>query len=207
VSDHDIISKAINLIAHHEGEAARHLAEATRWKNFVNDHDRLAEREPRYPDVGTAIPSESPLPAAITARPNGRQQWAPGEFYGKPLAAAARTILQARFKAAGNPMPAAVDEIHVELVQGNYDFGTSNADQQKQGIRISLGKNSPVFVKLPNTDLFGLVEWYGKRQRVVRPRNGSGDLAAPASPDEGESEEAAGESPAATEAMHAEEDK
>jgi hypothetical protein len=35
MSDHDIISKAINLIAHHESEAARHLAEATRWKKIA----------------------------------------------------------------------------------------------------------------------------------------------------------------------------
>lgn len=30
-------------------------------------------------------------------------------------------------------------------------------------MRISLGKNSAAFVRLPNTDLFGLIEWYGKK--------------------------------------------
>lgn len=82
--------------------------------------------------------------------------------------------MQARFIAAGNkPTPATVDEIHEALTQGTFKFETSTADGQKNSIRISLGKNSTNFVKLPNSDLFGLVEWYGGRPGATRRRTDS----------------------------------
>ena len=85
----------------------------------------------------------------------------PGDFLGKALTAAVRTILAARYEAAGNePAPATVDEIHEAMTQGSFAFEAAAVESQKTGIRISLGKNTPVFVKLPGTDSFGLVDWY-----------------------------------------------
>jgi hypothetical protein len=96
--------------------------------------------------------------------------WNAGDFLGKPFATAAKMVMQARYELAGKPSPATVDDIRETLLQGTYDFGTNNADQQKQGIRIALGKNTAVFVRLPNSDLFGLIEWYPGLKRTPRAR-------------------------------------
>ena len=104
---------------------------------------------------------------AVVVRASRR--WEEGTFFNKPLAGAVRTILEAAFEAKGAAAPLSVDEIRDALTQGSYDFGNGDLEAQKQGIRISLGKNSVTFVKLPNSDKFGLVDWYGLRRRT-RPR-------------------------------------
>jgi hypothetical protein len=163
MADNDpVIAKALEQIAQHDGEAARHSSESARLKTFINEYDRLAGREPRYADVTATVGATMTANATVTHAARTRT-WEAGEFFNKPLATVARTILQARYEAVGKPAPATVDEIHEAMLQGTYDFEGSSAEQQKQSIRISLGKNSPVFVKLPNTDKFGLVEWYGGR--------------------------------------------
>jgi hypothetical protein len=132
------------------------------------------------------------------------KRWTPGEFFNKPFQAAVRAILLDRYAHNGlnQPSPASVDEIHEALMQGSFNFGTSGADAQKNSIRISLGKNTATFVRLPNSDLFGLSEWYGKK--LGRPRKTNG--ASSAAP-ETDGEEAAVEPPAATETAQETEDR
>jgi hypothetical protein len=185
MSDH--ITLALAQIADHDEKAAFHLGEARRLRSLVNDLDRLENKDPRFPDIESSLP---PIPSLATlAAARAAKTWEAGEFFGKPFAASAKAILMARYEAAGKPAPASVDDIRDALLQGTYDFGTTNADQQKQGIRIALGKNSAAFVKLPNTDLFGLVEWYGQRPRRQRPR--INDPETPAAADEADGEETA----------------
>jgi hypothetical protein len=149
----EIIQKALAQIAEHE-------AAASRFKRFVNDYDTLSGREPRFANVGDG--STFTLEGGV--KPKGRQ-FSPGQFFNKPFAGAVKLILQGRYEANGNnPSPASVDEIHEALTQGSFAFETMGADAQKNSIKISLGKNSSTFVKLPNTELFGLTEWYGGRR-------------------------------------------
>jgi hypothetical protein len=78
-------------------------------------------------------------------------------FYGQPLASAVREILTAR-KAAGQGA-ASVSDIFNVLSSGGFKFETSNEDNAKRGLRISLSKNNTVFHKLPNGN-WGMREWY-----------------------------------------------
>jgi hypothetical protein len=161
----EIIAKAIAQIAEHENAAAYHGNEAARLKSFVNQYDQFAGREPRFGDVTVALPI-----AAVTPKPTTTTRgWSAGDFLGKPFATAVKLIMQARYELAGRPAPATVDGIRETLLQGTYDFGTNNPDQQKHGIRIALGKNTQTFVRLPNSDLFGLAEWYpGVKKSIPR---------------------------------------
>ena len=145
-------------------------AASNRLKRWVNDGDILAGREARFKDVGDGATF---VMEGVT-KPKGRQ-FSPGQFFNKPFAGAVKLILLGRYEAAGNaPSPASVDEIHESMMQGSFNFETAGADNQKNSIRISLGKNSTTFVRLPNSDLFGLVEWYGKRSKPGRKASGSG---------------------------------
>jgi hypothetical protein len=159
MADDDLVKKALDKIAYHDAESAK-------LKQWVNTGDIIAGNEPRFPDAqGPAFPWETP------AAPRASKGYGPGTFFNKPFAGAVKTILTDRFEASGKkPTPASVDEIFEALTQGSFSFETSGADSQKNSIRISLGKNSVTFVKLPNSDLFGLVEWYGGRapRRRVR---------------------------------------
>jgi hypothetical protein len=168
------------------------MAEIIRLKMWVNDADVLEGREPRFSDVTAAVVAGPGMTAG--AAPQGKK-WQPGDFFNKPFSAAVRNILLARAGAGGNPNPASVDEIHEALVQGSFNFGTSGAENQKNSIRISLGKNSAAFVRLPNSDLFGLVEWYGGRPKKAK-KNSSGG----SSSEETENE---AEEPAAGDAVYA----
>jgi hypothetical protein len=151
----DLIQRALDQIGIHE-------AEIVRLKLWVNDADKMLGNEPRFESVSASF--------GIPALANGRapRVWQPGEFLGKPFSSAVRSILEARHDATSGPSPASVDDIHYALTAGTFDFGSMNGEQQRQSIRISLGKNSAVFVRLPNTDLFGLVEWYPGLKRVSR---------------------------------------
>jgi len=143
----DILTKALAKV----DDAAAALAKA---QSFVNQLDEFEGREPRFPNVGTiSIGAASPSRQA--------KKWQPGDFFGKSFSGACRAVLLARFEAnGGNPSPASVDDIHDALSAGSFKFEGTGAEAQKNSIRISLGKNSAAFVRLPNTDLFGLVEWY-----------------------------------------------
>ncbi len=78
-------------------------------------------------------------------------------FYGQPLATAVRKYLEMR--RASSQGPASVSEIYQALTQGGYDFATS-PENAKRILRISMSKNTPLFHRLPNKNVFGLVSWY-----------------------------------------------
>ncbi len=151
MADDTLTVKALEKIAAAE-------AEIVRLKMFVNEADRLNGNEPRFGDVSAVA-----VAGTQTTRPAMRR-YSPGEFFNKSFSGAARAILVDRYEAAGkNPNPASVEEIHEALAQGSFAFETSGVEAQKNSIKISLGKNSASFVKLPNSELFGLIEWYGKK--------------------------------------------
>jgi hypothetical protein len=155
MADDALITKALDTIAVHE-------AAANKLKRWVNDADIMLGNEPRFADLSeTAIRTGGvPNNTGTTTKKYG-----PGEFFNKAFASAVKTILTDRYEAAGgSPNPASVDMIHEHLLQGSFNFETNGADQQKNSIKISLGKNSVTFVKLPGSDLFGLVEWYGGKR-------------------------------------------
>ena len=60
---------------------------------------------------------------------------------------------------ATNQGPATVREIYETLTQGGYQFDAKDETNAMRGLRISLGKNTQKFHKLPN-GVFGLVAWY-----------------------------------------------
>ncbi len=184
MADDPVVAKALEKIAFH-------ISEAARLKRWVNGYDEMSGVEPRFGDV------ESGGDVNASARRTAKQ-FQPGDFLGKPFATAVRTIMEARAEASGgSPSPASVEDIQEALIQGAYDFGTTNPESQKQSIRISLGKNTVTFVRIPSTDLFGLLEWYPGLRKAGKPRkNGEKDQLASsaadsAAADEGGNEEAA----------------
>jgi len=78
-------------------------------------------------------------------------------FYGTPLNSSVRAILEMR-RAAGNG-PASVREIYELLLKGGYVFEAKNDENSMRGLRITLGKSSHTFHKLPGGE-YGLTEWY-----------------------------------------------
>lgn len=79
------------------------------------------------------------------------------QFYGQPLAAAIRTIMELRRKQDRGP--ATVSEIFAALVEGGFAFDTRNEENAKRGLRISLSKNTATFHRLPSGK-YGLLDWY-----------------------------------------------
>lgn len=84
-------------------------------------------------------------------------------FYNKTLAQAAQEYLEMR-KARGLGS-ATVNDIYKTLKEGGYNFETSIEDNAKNGVRISLRKNSTIFHQLPSGD-YGLCVWYGIKTKV-----------------------------------------
>jgi hypothetical protein len=74
--------------------------------------------------------------------------------------------------------PASVREIYEALSLGGYQFGTDKKESAIRGLRISLGKSTKAFHKLPNGS-FGLMEWYPEikpsRRRLSEDLEAEGD--------------------------------
>jgi hypothetical protein len=83
----------------------------------------------------------------------------PDAFYSKAFATAVREVLQMRNE------PLSVSDIVDILKQGGFDFGKTK--DLERAVSISLGKNTAAFLQLPNSDTFGLVEWYPDAKRSV----------------------------------------
>jgi hypothetical protein len=115
-------------------------------KRSINAIFKAANEPPMFP--------ESELDGGSKARSLSIQS---DQFYGQPLATSIRDILEMR--RALKQGPATVGEIFDALVQGGFKFETKNEDNSKRGLRISLTKNTAIFLKLPN-GRFGLIEWY-----------------------------------------------
>jgi len=97
---------------------------------------------------------------------------APDEYFNKPLATCVRHALQLLKRSSR--APASIETIYDILAAGGYDFGTKVREVGMQGMSVSVGKNSTIFVKLPN-GLIGLKEWYGTATRR-RPRGKDSDV-------------------------------
>jgi len=79
------------------------------------------------------------------------------QFYGETISAAAKSYLEMR-KAAGLGA-ASVNEIYAALKTGGYKFEAKDDENAKNGLRISLRKNSSMFHRLPAGN-YGLLAWY-----------------------------------------------
>lgn len=137
-------------------------------KSSINLILSLAGRTPRY--------SQEELDTGTASGPRGTREITRNEFYGKPLAACVREILERR-AANGSVREATLEEIFAALEQGNYDLKKHGTDRDgmRRGVAISLAKNTKAFHKLPNGD-FGLVEWYSSiRKERKGPKDSGGD--------------------------------
>lgn len=115
-------------------------------------HEALGDKPP-YTDVDSKGPSLK------------RKGMRADAFYGKPFATAVREVLDMVRK------PMRVPEIVETLQSGGYDFGkTKNLEK---AVQISLGKNTNTFVRLPNSDAFGLADWYGNVKKTKPDKSSS----------------------------------
>jgi hypothetical protein len=131
----DKLSAAIEAL---EEDLVRQETEVADTKRMINSLRRRMGLEPLYADE-TAQSS--------TLRPD--------QFYGKPLATAAREYLERRKQAC------LVDEVLQGLKKGGFDFkgtGWKEKDYLRM-LAISMAKNNLLFHKLPN-GTFGLLNWY-----------------------------------------------
>jgi hypothetical protein len=78
-------------------------------------------------------------------------------FYGQTISASAKTYLEMR--KAGGLGAATVNDIFAALKKGGYKFEAKDEENAKNGLRVSLRKNSGVFHRLPNGE-YGLLAWY-----------------------------------------------
>lgn len=115
-------------------------------KNAINVlYEELGE-DPPYMDLAEKV-----------ARPSSLRQ---DQFFGKPFATAVKELL----KTLGRPVT--VKEIVEGLKRGGFDFGKTK--ELDRAVSISLGKNTQSFVQLPNSDAFGLLEWYPDVRKPVK---------------------------------------
>jgi hypothetical protein len=96
-------------------------------------------------------------PSAATASTGRGIAVRPDEFFNRPLATCTREALE-KLRSVGRT-PAPLEAIYDVLMAGGFDF-KANREVALQGLSISIGKNSSVFVKLPNGSI-GVRDWYG----------------------------------------------
>ena len=85
------------------------------------------------------------------------------QFFGRPFATVAAEFLQMK----GEPCTA--EEITNGLKEGAFDFPWES--DQLRMVAISLGKNTTMFLRLPN-DTFGLKAWYPDLKKEPQKRGG-----------------------------------
>ena len=141
----DKLDAAIEVL---QEDLEKQLAAVVDTKRMINGLLRRMGREPLYADEAESIQS-----AAIRA----------DQFYGKPLATAAREFLELKKQHEART----ADEILTALKRGGFDFA-STGWKEKDYLRmlsISLAKNTSMFHRLPN-GTFGLLSWYD--QAMIR---------------------------------------
>jgi len=121
-----------------------------RLKRTVNEMCADAGEEPPYPVIGSAD--------ATTSLSSLRSD----QFYGHTIYGAARNYLEMR-KNAGMGA-ASVNEIYAALRTGGFKFEAKDDENAKNGLRVSLRKQSTLFHRLPNGD-YGLLTWYPKAKQ------------------------------------------
>jgi hypothetical protein len=80
------------------------------------------------------------------------------QFYGVALSTAMREYLS--YRRARNMGPATVNDIYTALCDGGFKFDSTDPENRKRNLRISLTKTSAVFHRLPDGSHYGLKEWY-----------------------------------------------
>lgn len=114
-------------------------------KKAVND--LCGPGEPIYPNLGTVEGGAD----FSTLRSD--------QFYGQTIYGAARQFLEMR--KAGGLGAASVNDIYAALRKGGFKFEAKDDENAKNGLRVSLRKQSTIFHRLPNGD-YGLLAWYPK---------------------------------------------
>jgi hypothetical protein len=114
------------------------------------------EGEPiRYPDVGED--RAKPLAAFRS-----------DQFFGRPMATAAREILEQR--GARNLGAISLDELYDAMKAGGYDFENKNDQIAKRNLAITLAKN-PAFTRVPANGFIGLTQWYPNMKKKKDAKN------------------------------------
>lgn len=141
MSDHfdKSIAELQKTLAEQEGEVVK-------TKEMVNRLRDYAGKPPLYSDAELKSASHTGITRS-------------DQFYAKPLAGSARSILEMRHESGVGP--ATAREIYEALVEGGFHFDTKSEANSIRSLRISLSKNIAVFHKLPNGE-FGLRAWYPK---------------------------------------------
>jgi hypothetical protein len=152
-----LMSNTVDPVAAALEKLAKLEAEAFEIKRWINQGCQFSSKPPMFPDLQEPGGANGPRQLSI----------APDQFFGKPFATAVREIMTMWAQAAGKSRPASIAEIHAALVEGGFNFPNNDAERQKQGLAVSLGKNTVTFRKLPS-GLFGLAEWYGGAQKIQR---------------------------------------
>lgn len=185
-----LIDQALEKIQGLEQQIAPITAQITELRITVNSICKLAGRDAMFADVGAPGSGSAVAKTAELTIKNDL-------FVGKPLAGAAKTYLEMRYKRDGETSPASVDEIHAALIAGGFEFPTRDVENQKRGLAVSLTKNSYSFRRL-NNGLYGLVDWYGGAKKSARKSgdaDGPGDAPADGEPGGGESDAPSVEEP------------
>jgi len=132
--------------------------EIVKVKKTINQLLDLDGKPPLYTDADLQVSTTSGI--GINVRRD--------EFYNKPLATCARTILERRQSA--NLGAATLDELYGALLAGGYDPENKNEGIAKRNIAITLAKNT-AFNRLPN-ETWGMREWYGLKAPKKPKENG-----------------------------------
>jgi hypothetical protein len=128
------------------------------YKRKINELSLKAGETPPFPDID----SEGTGNLANIA---------PDQFYGKPLVPSVRDIL----KAKGRAMPGR--EIYDILKRGGAVFEGKDDAVKYRGFTIALSKRSETFEKIPNSDSYGLREWYPELKKAKKAKPEEPDLA------------------------------
>jgi len=156
-----------------EAEIKEHEEIILKRRMTINDLCAIAKIPPKYDLSDAMVATNGGASALSTIKPD--------QFYGKAQATAVREALNI-LKKAGRA-PASVETIYELLLQGGYPFETKARESAIQGLGISIGKNSALFVKL-NNGLIGVTDWYDSVPRSRRKKSNAEDDA-----DAGESQQ------------------
>ena len=142
----DKLQGAVSVLEEQLEELQKEVRET---KRMINSLLRKMGKPPQYPDADEKYSSTRP-----------------DQYYGKPLATAAREYLAYRNHACTSK------EILDGLMEGGFDFratGWKSNDRHRM-LAISLAKNTAMFHRLPN-GTFGLLNWYDSNTLKKAERN------------------------------------
>jgi hypothetical protein len=128
-----------------QGEIAKLQEKIKSHKQTINHLCGVMSEPPLYQDADDEISA-------------GASATRSDEFYGIALATAVRTILERRKRS--NLGAATVPEIFKVMKDGGFHFEAKNDANAQRSLHIALSKNTTTFHRLPNSNKYGLREWY-----------------------------------------------